>query len=243
MLAPTSVWAVHPFLVEDTIVQGAGNFLLEFDGDKTKKDDVKTTKYTSIITAGISESADLSVEVPYLKLAPSRATNINENGYGDLQLKLKQRTYENEVNQSFAYEVYLGMPTGNDNKGLGNNNVVAGFKLMDRQECYNNNILHVSVGYESYARDLKRWHFGTDSAVNYGFAVEHKFTPSFRLLTEIAGETRTFKHVEHTSRPYTAMAGLKYDLFTFWYVDVAGRVGLNHDAEDNTILLGTTWKF
>ncbi len=242
MLAPTSLWAAHPFLVEDTNLLGSGNFLLELDGDKTKKDEVKTTKYTTVIGAGISSSADLSVEVPYYELDPGVVMGHKGRGYGDLQLKLKQRTYENEVNQSFAYQLYTAMPTGNKEKGLGTNNVVVGLKLMDQQEC-RNNILHASLGYESFVRDMQKWHFVTDYAVTYGFALERKFTQSFRLLAEIAGETREYKETEHTSRPFTAMAGLKYNLFKFWYVDAAARVGLNKDAEDNTILFGTGWKF
>jgi hypothetical protein len=242
MITPSAAWAVHPFLVENTTIQGAGNFLFELDGDKTKKDEFKTTKLTAVMAAGISDSADVSVEVPYYELDPSVTTGRNVRGYGDVQLKLKQRTYENEVNQSFGYQLTLGMPTGNVDKGLGTNNVAVGLQLMDQQECHGN-ILHASVGYEAFAKDIRRYHFGTNSAITYGFAVEHKFTQSFRWLVEIAGETRKSKETDHTSKPYTAMTGFEYDLFKSWYVNLAARAGLNKDAEDNTVLVGTAWKF
>lgn len=235
-------WAAHPFLVEDTIVQGSGNFLFELDADRTKKDEATTDKMTAVMAAGISASADLAVEVPYYELDPSAATGRKARGYGDVLLKLKQRTYENEVNQSFAYQFHAGMPTGDKEKGLGTNNFVFGLTLMDQQEC-RNNILRASVGYESFARNLQKWHFATNYAVTYGLALERKVTQSFRFLMEAAGGVQRTKAADRTAQPYTAMAGIKYYLFNSWYVDLAGRFGLNKDAEDNTLLVGATWTF
>ena len=243
IILPSSVWAAHPFLVEDTDIQGTGNFKLELNADKTKKEEEKISKLGAVMRVGISESADLSLEVPYYTFDPSPVNGRIMRGYGDITLGLKQRTYQNEVYQSFAYELYTTVPTGNREKGLGTNKFIVGLKLIDQQICRTSNCLHASVGYEAFVSDMKNKHFGTDYALTYGLATEHLFTPSFRVFAEIAGQNLRTKETVRTANPFTAMAGIRYDLFKSWYVDLAGRAGLNKDAEDNTILFGTAWKF
>ncbi len=241
-LTPTAVWAVHPFQVEDTNTQGPGNFLFEINGDYSKDSSFKTTKYTGVLTVGAGDNIDLSVEVPYLMLQPSRLTDQDAQGRGDVQFKLKARTYENEVNQSFGFQIYTGLPTGDVDKGLGTNNVVLGLRLMDQQVCHNN-ILHASVSYDAFAKDMKRFHFADDYALRFGLALERKITGSFRLLAELAGENLNGKEVVTGPHPFTFMTGFKYDISPSWYVDLAARAGLNRDAEDYTALAGTAWRF
>jgi len=242
LFAPAAAWAVHPFQVEDTVTQGAGNFLGEFNADDTKYSSFKRTKLTGVLTAGISDEADLSLEVPYLILNPSSVTGQNERGIGDFQLKLKQRLYENEVNQSFGYQIYTGLPTGDVSDGLGTNNLVLGFKLMDQQIC-RNNVLHADIGYESFARDMRHWHFAQDYAIQFGLAAEHKLTDAFRALMELVYQIRGDREIVIGSHPLTFMAGVKYDVSKSWYLDLAARAGLNRDAEDYTVLAGTAWRF
>lgn len=241
-LAPASAWAVHPFQVEDTNVQGKGNFLLELNGDYSKKSDFKKTMFAGVFNAGVSSSVDLALQVPYLNLDPNPDTDLNARGIGDIELRLKQRIYENEVNQSFGYQLYTDLPTGNSDEGLGTNNVVVGFKLMDQQGCCST-IYHVSLGYQSFAKDMKDRHFTKDSAIQFGFALEHKLTESFRLLSELSGEIRKGKEVIYGTHPFTFMAGFKYDISKSWYADFAARAGLNSDAEDYTTLIGVAWRF
>jgi hypothetical protein len=245
-MAPMSAWAVHPFVVEDTDPQGKGNYLFELNGDSIKDNSMKTTELTGILTVGAGEHTDLSVEVPYLKLNPSPVTDVYSSGKGDVQIRLKHQIFENEVKQSMAYQIYADMPTGDVHKGLGTNNLVWGAKLMDQQVCHDN-ILHASVGYEVYGRNMKKWHYAENYAFLFGLAVEHRITEKFWLLTELAGESRKESYAatgtQAYSRPFTFMAGFKYDISKSWYVDLAGRAGLNKYAEDNTVLLGTAWKF
>ncbi len=39
------------------------------------------------------------------------------------------------------------------------------------------------------------------------------------------------------------MAGLRYDIAKSWYLDLAGRAGLNSAAEDYSGLAGMVWRF
>jgi len=242
MFLPASAWAVHPFQVEDTDVQGPANLLLELFSDYTKNSGQKEITSAGVLNVGVSDSVDLALEVPYLVLDPSTTTNQNAHGLGDVELKFKHRVYENEVHQSFGYQVFTSLPTGDYDQGLGTNNVIVGFKLMDQQGCCNT-IFHVSVGYESYAKDLKEMHFSENSVIQFGVAVEHKLTESFWLLSELLGEDRKGLLVGTGPHPYTFMAGFRYDISKSWYADLAARFGLNSDAEDYSVLAGTAWRF
>lgn len=242
VLMPVSAWAVHPFQVEDTDVQGPGNLLLELYGDHTKDSDVKSTTYAADLHVGVSQSVDLALEVPYLDLNPSPATGQNASGLGDIELNLKQRIYENEVNQSIGYQVFVNLPTGSADKGLGTDNVAVGFKLMDQQGCCST-IYHVSLGYQSFAKDLENGRITEDSVLQLGFAVEHKLTGPFHLLAELLGEYRRGDYVVTGEHPITVMGGVRYDIRKSWYADLALRVGLNTDAPDYTASVGTAWRF
>ncbi len=246
MLVPTTVWAVHPFQMEDTEVQGKGNFRFELNGDYTKDESLKTTRLSGVFTAGTGDYTDLSLEVPYLMLNPSPVTDKNEEGFGNVQLKLKYRLYENEVNQSVGLQIYVGAPTGDKDKGLGTRKVVSGFQLTDQQEC-GKNIMRVSVGVETVGWTLRKYHFAREYAFLYGIALERKITESFRFLSELSGESRrSYDEIVSPrvySQPATFMAGFRYDISKSWYIDLAGRAGLNSAAEDYTALAGTVWKF
>jgi hypothetical protein len=70
LLAPASAWATHPLIVQDTVTEGKGNFLLEITGDYTKNNEFKSALLKGIITAGTGDHTDVSLEVPYLMLNP-----------------------------------------------------------------------------------------------------------------------------------------------------------------------------
>jgi len=251
ILAPLPVWAAHPFTVEETDTQGKGNFRFELNGEYTKYRDgsYKVTDFSGIFTVGTNDDTDLTLEVPYLILNPSQATGQNEQGFGDPLLKVKYRLYENEVKQSMGLQIYTSLPIGDTDTGLGTSKLLMGIQVIDQQEC-RSNIIRVSIGLETLGWSLRGWNFAEHYALRYGIALEHKFTESFRLLSELAGESRRsfnkpYEPVpeEKYTQPATFMAGFRYDLSKSWYVDLAGRAGLNKDAEDYSALAGTAWKF
>jgi len=253
MLTPTIVWAVYPFQVEDTNTQGKGNFLFELDGNYSKlknneltNTDGAATDLNAVFTAGTGDHTDIILMVPYLMLDPSPTMDRYEKGVGDVQLKLKYRINENEVNQSSGFEIYGGFPTGDANSGLGSGTTLFGFQVMDQQGCCSN-IYHMSAAYEIEGADLKTGHYAENYAFRFGLALEHKITESLYFLSELAGNfTKTKNKVLGTqayTQPYTFMAGLKYDITKMWYVDLSIRAGLSKDAEDYTTLTGTAWRF
>ena len=246
MLLPTTVWATHPLGVEDTGTEGSGNFLFELTGEYTKDNSLKATTETAIITAGAGEHINFSLEAPYLLLDPSPVTGAFASGRGDIRIKMKHQLFENEVKQSMAYKLYVDLPTGDEKKGIGTHNVVWGFGLIDTQECHSN-AFHLNVGYEERGRDMKNGHFAQNYAFKFGLAIEHKFTESFRSLTEFAGESRKetdeAADTQSYSRPFTFLTGFIYDISKSWYVDLGARAGLNKYADDYSVIAGTAWRF
>ena len=246
VMVPATAWAVHPFQVETTDTQGTGNVLVELNGDYSKKDSDEALKETGIITVGAGQRTDLAVQLPYLRLDPSPVTNSLASGIGDVQLKFKQRIYDNEVKQSVAYKIYVSMPTANEDKGLGTNNVVWGVAFMDQQVCHNN-VLHASIGYEFSGKTLKNGEFKQNYSFPFGLAAEIKLGGKFWLLTELAGEYGKVTNVttgarSHT-RPFTIMAGFRYDITKSLYVNLSARAGLNSYSEDYTALAGVAMRF
>jgi len=246
VLVPVLSWASHPFVVENTDMQGKGNHLFETNVDYHKDGELKSTDIDAIFTSGISNRTDIVVEVPYRLLDPSPNTGRYAQGLGNILLKLKQRTYSNEVNQSVAYQTYLEFPTGSTKNGLGRDNVIVGIQLMDQQGCCDT-IYHAGIGFETYVKNITRWRFIEYNSLRYGFAVERKIFTSSLLLAEIAGETRVQMSGDagerKTSNPFTGMLGLKRDMSKTWYLDFAIRIGLNKEAMDNSILAGSAWRF
>jgi len=246
LLVPAAVWAAHPLEVEDAATEGKGNYLLEVTGDYTRDNSVKATRLAGIITVGAGENTDLSVEAPYRKLDPSTVTGEPESGTGDVRITMKHRLFENEVKQSMAYKIYMDIPTGDADKGLGTNNVLWGVMLVDSQGCCSN-AYHLHLGYEVLGRDMKKRHFARDYAVKFGLAAEHKLSEAFHVLAEFSGENRKetigTADVSAYSQPLTFLAGAIYDISKSWQVDLGVRVGLNKYAEDNSVLAATAWKF
>lgn len=246
LLVPGTVWAAHPLGVEDTATEGKGNYLLEVTGDYARDKSMKSTTMTGIFTVGAGESIDFSVEAPYRKLDPSPVTGEFASGTGDVRIKMKQQLFENEVKQSMAYQIYMDLPTGDADKGLGTNNVLWGVTLIDSQGCCSN-AYHVHLGYEVLGRDVKKRHFAENYAINFGLAAEHKLSESVRVMAELSGENRKetsrAADVSSYSQPLKFLAGVIYDISKTWYVDLGARVGLNKYAEDHRVLAATAWKF
>ncbi len=244
-IAPPA-WAVHPFQIEETDTQGTGNYLLEATGDWTKDSGVRTTLLTGTLTAGTGKDSDVFIEAPYLLLKPGPVAGRPVEGVGDATLGLKFRLFENEVRQSMGLTFYGIAPTGSADKGLGTGKTVAGFQLTDQQGCCDT-IYRAGIGYESQTGDLRRRHFAEDFAVRFGLALEHSLTDSFRLQTELVGtiqrdsERGTDTHID--SRPFTLLAGVRYDLTRSWRLDLAVRAGLNKYAEHYHTIAVSAWTF
>ncbi len=243
---PTAAWSAKPLGVENTDTAGHGNIVLELTDELIKDGDIRITRPTLAVTIGAGAKTDFTLELPYLRMNPSRTTGEFASGPGDARITMKRRLFKNEVNQSMAFKLYMDVPTGDSDKGLGTNKVLWGFALIDTQEC-RGNCLHMNLGYESVGSDIKQSHFAQDYAITFGIAGEYKLSESFRGMSQFAGESRKKTDIDADTstytRPLTLMTGFIWDISKSFYADFGVRAGLNKYAEDYAALAGMAWKF
>jgi hypothetical protein len=124
-------WASHPLITDDTGTQGTGKFQIEAMGswDTDQKNEagagIREVNFFAVfvLTAGISETLDLAVGVPYAWTETREAGTVTkENGFSDTALEVKWRFYDK---QKFSLAIKPGilLPTGDADKGLGTNHV------------------------------------------------------------------------------------------------------------------------
>lgn len=248
MLWSGSAFATHPLLGDDTGTQGPGRVLIESNINYLKDNEFKSTAVPVAFTAGIGETMDAAVEIPYLWLHPSPVTGSDESGLSDVVFKFKHRFYEHEkkngekqqLEQSLAYQILYLQPTGDEEKGLGSGTSRWGARLISTAEWETIEI-NANVGYESSGRALRRGNFSFDNAVTMTVAAEYERVKPWEPVVELA-VTRV-KQSDGHSRIITALFGLIYEPSEEFYVDAGLRVGLNSDSEDYALLTGFGYKF
>ena len=127
ILLAVQAFAAHPLITDDTGTQGKGAVLIESSINYLKDNEFRSTVVPLGLTAGISETMDVGVELPYLLLRPSAVTGQPERGFSDVNFKFKHRFYEQEkkdgehgqAERSLAYQVAFIQPSGSEEKGLG----------------------------------------------------------------------------------------------------------------------------
>lgn len=94
-LAFTPAWASHPLISEDTSVTGKGGWELEQHGSRSRDEEGGvSTRGTELLVKlgyGITDTADVEVEVPYLRETSDGAV---AEWRGDASLSAKWRFYE-----------------------------------------------------------------------------------------------------------------------------------------------------
>jgi hypothetical protein len=122
-----AAFAAHPLITDDTGTQGRGNFQMETTGtwftDQENKNGEGLREISSFATialaAGIAETVDLIVCVPYIWTETREAETVTtENGISDTVMEAKWRFYAKQ-NLSLAIKPGIVLPTGDEDKGLG----------------------------------------------------------------------------------------------------------------------------
>src|SRR5262245_53647032 len=132
IVPPSSAWAAHPFITDDTGTQGAGNWQLELQGQENRhshtandgtgpvNQERRPRAFTTVLTYGLLDNLDIALGLNYLR------TRVTENGIvvddasgmSDSSLEMKWRFYEKD-DFSLALKPALSLPTGDENRGLG----------------------------------------------------------------------------------------------------------------------------
>jgi len=245
---PVKARAMHPLITDDTGTQGKGAVLVESNVNYMKDNEFRSTTVPLSLTAGINETMDVGVEIPYLSLRPSAVTGQSESGFSDVNVKFKHRFYEREKKdgeqgqseRSLAYQVAYSQSTGREELGLGAGTVRWSARLLGTTE-WESTEFNVNLGYDSSGKALKRGNFVFDYTVSLSVAAKYERPKPWEPVAELA--VIKVKGIDGYGRIVTALVGIIYEPSERYYVDSGIRVGLNEHSEDYALLAGFGYKF
>ncbi len=240
-ICSTPVFAAHPLITDDAGTMGKGMAQVEmnFEYSQHKQGGVKVnvTDLSAILTYGVMDNVDLVLAVPYqfIKVRTEGET-FKENGISDVSLELKWRFYEKKDACSLALKPVLTLPTGDDDKGLGNGKATFGLYFIASKEIHPVT-LHLNLGYirnENKFDDRKDlWHISLASEV--------EVMKELKLVANIGMDRNTDR--ESNTHPAFILGGLIYTVSEKIDIDFGVKAGLNKAEVDYSLLAGLTYKF
>jgi len=234
-------FATQPLITDDTSTQGKGKFQLEINGqyehDKDNSGAVQSTApAASTLTCGITDTADVSIGVPYqwIKTKDS-GTTARQNGFGDLVIDVKWRFYETD-GFSFAVKPGITFPTGDEDKQLGTGKITCSLYFITTREL-KPWAFHVNLGYIGNQNKLDQrealWHASV--------AAEVEVAKGLKLVANTGIQRNSDKN-SHTD-PAFLLGGVVYSISENIDVDAGYKYGLTKPEVDNTVLAGITFRF
>lgn len=124
-LLSTGAHAAHPLVSDDTRTQDSGNHQVEINTDQQRIAEEDAHFAAAAYTYGVRPELDLYTNLPVSLSAPS--------GRSDLALGAKWRFWEEGAN-ALALKSELLVPTGDENKALGNGRAGLGMTLLASHE-------------------------------------------------------------------------------------------------------------
>ncbi|MDP3297631.1 MAG: transporter [Thermodesulfovibrionia bacterium] len=245
-----AAFAAHPLITDDTGSQGKGKLLIEmnseFTHNKETEEDViiKETggEVAAILSYGITDNADIVLGLPYQwsKTKEDGETTSDEDGVSDMSLEIKWRFFEKE-GLSLALKPGLTLPTGDEEKGLGNGRASYGLNFITTKEvkpwAFHLNVAYTHNEYKLEAdKDANRkdiWHVS--------LATEVEVVKNLRLVAN-AGMERNANKELHT-HPAFILGGFIYSVSERLDVDFGVKAGINKSETDYTILAGLARRF
>jgi hypothetical protein len=242
--------AAHPLITDDTGTQGKGKFQIEvnseFTYDKETEEGV-TTKETGGEVAttpsyGIIDNVDIVLGLPYqwTKTKEDGEVTSDVDGISDISLEAKWRFFEQD-GLSLALKPGITLPTGDENKGLGNGRASYGIVFITTREIkpwafhLNLGFMHNEYKLEADKDENRQdiWHASLASQVEV-----------MKDLTAVAniGIERNPDKTSNT-HPAFVLGGLIYSVSENFDIDIGIKGGLNKPETDLTFLAGIAVRF
>jgi hypothetical protein len=224
--------AAHPLVTDDTGTQDSGNSQVEINTDWIRAQDSKAHVASFTYTYGVASNLDLFVGLPYTLSTPS--------GTNDISLGAKWRFHEDGAT-SFGLKSELLLPSGDENKDLGNGLSGAALTLLVSHEAdawtFHGNLGVAASRYKlADAREANRSVVWRASA-----AAVRRMTEQLRLVAD-TGVARNSDKGDGTSPAFFLM-GLIYSPRQDVDFDLGVKLGLNHAEERRRIGAGLTFRF
>ncbi len=237
----TSAHAGHPLITEDTGTQGTGNYQLELTHDLSRDNEAGTKTLSqslnAVLSYGLTDKFDIVVALPYEhSVERSGGTKTTVHGFADMEIAAKWR-FHDEGPLSLALRPGLGLPTGNEDKGLSSEHIIPSlFGVMTYAiEPW---AFHLHLGY------TRNFHDGSgqrDHIYHASVAAEYHFGDSARLVADASTETNPDR--TGPSHASSIVLGLIYSFTPDLDIDLGYRKGLSDAAGDHAWLAGLTIRF
>jgi len=242
-----TTYAAHPLITDDTGTQGKGKFQLEFDGEygHDKENGVTMNSLMAptppVLSYGIADTVDLVLSTSYQRSETKQDdVAITERGVTDTSIQVKWRFHEKD-GLSFAVKPGLSLPTGDENKGLGNGKTsYSMFFIMTKD--MDPWAFHLNLGYirneyklqtDEDANEKDIWHVSLASEV--------KVVKDLKAVADIGMERNPDK--TSNTNPAYLLGGLVYSINENLDVDFGVKGGLTKPETDISYLAGITWRF
>ncbi len=244
---PGTAFAAHPLITDDAGTLGKGNSQFEFVGEYgvEKEDGVTEKSYEfptiPFLSYGITDSIDIVFGLPYSSVrVDDGETTSAVRGITDASIELKARLYEKD-GLSLAVKPGVSLPTGDEEKGLGNGKVSYSTFLITTKEAgpwaFHFNVGYIHNEYKLQAdEDANRkdiWHVSLASQV--------EVVKDLKVVANIGLERNSDK----TSNidPAFLLGGVIYSITESLDLDAGVKAGLNKPETDITYLAGVTKRF
>ncbi|MFN3751086.1 MAG: transporter [Thiobacillus sp.] len=236
----TPVHAAHPLLTEDTGTQGTGRTQLEITHDHSTTRNAGTrTRAQSlnvVLSYGLTDTLDLIAGLPYERITERGATHTRVKGYADMEIAAKWRFYE-EGPLSIALRPGLGLPTGNEDRGLGSGHSAPSlFAVMTH--ATDPWALHLHLG---YTRNFHNGPGQRNHIYHASVAAEYSVSESLRLVADASTESNP--GLAGHPNVGSLVLGLVYSVTPDFDIDLGYRHGLTEPAADHTWLAGLVLRF
>jgi hypothetical protein len=251
-LCASTAFAAMPLITDDTGTQGKGKFQVELGIESaSNREDEEGLEFketggelSTTLSYGLSDTVDLVAGLPWswTKIREDGLTVYDEQGIGDLALQVKWRFFETEDERlSLALKPGISLPTGNDEKDLGNGRV-SGSVMFIATHAAKLGALHLNLGYlhNSYRLDEVR-NSSRSSIWHASLAGELNVTEKLTSVADIGMETNPEKG-ENTNPAYL-LGGLIYGVNDDIDLDIGIKTGLNDAEADTALLAGVTMRF
>lgn len=235
------VFAAHPLITDDAGTIGAGKaqveFNFEYSAHKESGIKINMTDLSAILTYGIIDNVDFVLTLPYQFIrVKAEGETFKENGISDVSIELKWRFYDEKGIGCLALKPVLTLPTGDDDKGLGNGKATYGLYFIASKE-FEPLALHLNLGYirnENKFDDRKNlWHIS--------LASEIELAKELKLVANIGMERNPDR--ESNTHPAFILGGIIYTVAEKVDIDFGVKAGLNKAEVDYALLAGLTYRF
>lgn len=250
LFASSNAFAAHPLITDDAGTQGKGKFALEINSEFNREKEtvdgitVKETgsEVAAIVSYGFIDNADIVLGIPYqwTKTKEDGEVTSDEDGIGEMSVEIKWRFFEKE-GLGFALKPGITLPTGDEEKGLGNGRASYGLMFITTKEieswAFNLNLGYMHNEYDRREdEDANRkeiWHAS--------LATQTEVIKNLTAVANIGVERNPDK--ESNTHPAFVLGGLIYSITENFDIDAGIKAGLNKPETDLTFLAGMAMRF